>query len=230
MLMLFAVKSNKKILVVLLTLTLLLSACWGKEEDALDEDAVNQVYTSVAETLAARPTVTLMPTLAAPTATATLLPTLPSAPPSAPVVATITSPVPTAVPCHEALYMSDVTVPDGTVFAPGAVFTKTWRIFNAGSCDWEANYALSFSSGDEMSGVPVALGTIIPPNGQSDISVTLTAPLTAGSYTSYWQLTAADGTKFGNAIFVAITVGENTPTPTQTVLAPTETPTLAPTP
>ena len=29
-------------------------------------------------------------------------------------------------------FVADVTVPDGTIFSPGAAFTKTWRLKNAG--------------------------------------------------------------------------------------------------
>ena len=223
---------KKKLILLLFAFALLLAACGPEDEDS-NEDAVNQIYTAVAETLAAQPTATLFPTvMVVDTATVAVgsSPTpIASSPPALPTATLILA---TEVPCQEALYMADVTVPDGTTFAPGESFTKTWQIFNAGSCAWEADYALSFSSGEEMSGVPIALGTTIAANGQSNISVTLTAPLTTGSYTSYWQLTDSSGVKFGNAIFVTITVAGPTATSTETATEtpiPTDTPVPVPT-
>ncbi len=216
-------KAPKHLLLVLLGLTLLLAACKTTPTPDPAEEAVAQVYTSVAETLAAKPSQTSTATFA-PLATATLISTVP-AQPATQAQPTATMLVVTEVPCQDAIYMSDITIPDNTIFAPGETFVKTWQIFNGGSCAWEANYALSFTSGEEMSGVPTTLGTSIPANGQAQVSVSMTAPLTAGSYTSYWQLTDNTGKKFGNAIFVKIVVAEPTitSTPTETPI-PTDTP------
>src|SRR5512143_3278895 len=38
--------------------------------------------------------------------------------------------------CDWAQFVADVTVPDGTSYAPGTTFTKTWRLKNIGSCTW----------------------------------------------------------------------------------------------
>ena len=198
----------------------LLAAC-GSKQKLSEEEVVAQVYTSVAETLAAQPTpIPPTATLLPPSATPTLIPTMTQAAPPTQVFATATQLIATQTPCLNAIYMSDVTIPDGTVFAPGETFVKTWQIFNGGTCDWEANFALSFASGEQMSGVATPLGTKIPANGQAQVSVSMTAPPEFGSYTGYWQLTDATGKKFGNAIFVKIVVGSAT--------APTVTPTATP--
>lgn len=216
------IKKNPKPVFLLLALALFLAAC-SKTSDEPEVDAVAQVYTSVAETLAAQPTKTMPATATlVPTATASLISTAPALATQA--YPTTTMPVATAVPCHDAIYMVDISVPDNTVFAPGASFVKTWQLFNGGSCAWEATYALSFSSGEEMSGIPTALGVQVPANGQAQLSVSMTAPLTAGSYTGYWQLTDDTGKKFGNAIFVKIVVADASATPTSAPTAiPTET-------
>src|SRR5271157_1067465 len=52
--------------------------------------------------------------------------------------------------CNWAQFVADVTVPDGTTLAPGATFTKTWRLENIGNCTWTTSYALVFSSGSAM--------------------------------------------------------------------------------
>ncbi len=33
-------------------------------------------------------------------------------------------------------FVADVTVPDDTHFSPGQTFDKTWRLQNAGDCEW----------------------------------------------------------------------------------------------
>jgi hypothetical protein len=85
-----------------------------------------------------------------------------------------------------------VTIPDGTTYSPGASFTKTWRLKNAGNCAW-SGYSLAFESGDQMNGAsPTTLGAVTP--GQEvDVSVTLTAPATPGSYRGYWGIRNASG-------------------------------------
>jgi len=52
--------------------------------------------------------------------------------------------------CDAAKFVSDLTVPDGTNFASGAAFTKTWRLQNVGTCTWGTSYRLVFSGGEQM--------------------------------------------------------------------------------
>jgi len=128
-----------------------------------------------------------------------------------------------------AAFVSDVTVPDDTAFAPGQSFTKTWRVRNTGTCAWEAGTTLIFSSGDRMGGpdsVPVGA---VAAGSTVDVSVNLTAPTSYGTYRGNWQLRAPDGTRFGSIVYVRIVVPEPatvTPTPTAT---PTQGPTVTPT-
>lgn len=227
-------KTKKTPLLLVLGFSLLLAACKATPEPS-EEDAVAQVYTSVAETLAARPTNTQAPTATlVPTATETpVTPTLAQLPTQAETKAPLV--VATEVPCQNAVFMSDVTIPDGTTFAPGATFVKTWKIFNGGSCAWKSTYALSFVSGEQMSGVATALGADVAANQSAEISVSMTAPLKAGSYSGYWQLTDETGKKFGNAIYVQIvvlgaTATETAGAPTATLASATETATETPVP
>jgi hypothetical protein len=88
----------------------------------------------------------------------TLTPTIPSVPPPSgvtvtpsPVPPTITpSPVPPAPgpsSCtNTAAFVQDVTVPDGTNWAPGQAFNKIWQVRNTGTCTW-SGYQLAFASG-----------------------------------------------------------------------------------
>ncbi|RME07658.1 MAG: hypothetical protein D6803_03360, partial [Anaerolineae bacterium] len=169
----------------------------------------------------------------APAATSTPAPTatpLPTATPSETPLPTATLAVPPTQPpapggggntsaCDLAAFVSDVTIPDGTQMAPGAAFTKTWRLLNAGTCTWNASYRLIFVSGEQMGGVsPQAFTTgDIPPGATADVSVALTAPLTAGTYTGYWKLQNAQGVPFETSFYVQIVVtGDATATVTPT--------------
>lgn len=104
-------------------------------------------------------------------------------------------------------FVSDVTAPDGTPFAPGAIFIKTWRLRNTGTCTWDDSYRFTFLSGDRLSGPRSApLGEPIQPGEEVDLSVMLIAPESAGTYHGQWQLFAPDGTPFGTRPYVEIVV------------------------
>ncbi len=122
-------------------------------------------------------------------------------------------------------YVADVTIPDGTVLAPGAAFLKTWRAQNTGTCDWKDGTQLVFADGEQMRG-PAAVGVpVTPPNGTADISVNLTAPATPGRYVGRWRMRSPDGTIYGSLTVVIVLPA--TPTVTVTALpTPTETPTM----
>jgi hypothetical protein len=119
----------------------------------------------------------------------------PGGPTKTPAPITVTVP-PSA--CDRVQFIADVTVPDGSLFAPGAAFTKTWRLKNVGSCAWTTSYQLVFFSGEQM-GAPASAA--FPQNvnvGQTiDISVNMTAPSAAGSYRGFWMFKNASGALFG---------------------------------
>jgi uncharacterized protein affecting Mg2+/Co2+ transport len=105
-----------------------------------------------------------------------------------------------------------VNVPDGTHVAPGAAFTKTWRLRNSGACTWDASYRLNFVAGERMDGPESmsdgtsAIGQVVRPGEEVDISVALVAPQAAGTYQGQWQMMAPDGTGFGAQPYVEIVV------------------------
>jgi len=127
------------------------------------------------------PTVTGTPPTA--TATNTPSPITPTVPPSA---------------CDKVQYVSDVTVPDGTNFQPGAQFTKTWRLKNVGACAWTTSYQLVFFSGEKMGAASSAsFPKDVPIGSTVDISINMTAPSAAGSYRGYWMFKNSNGALFG---------------------------------
>jgi hypothetical protein len=165
----------------------------------------NAAFTAAAQTVAAQltqsaltlnaPTVTsIAPPLTTPPTNTTTAPTI--APP--PTISPTLSPTATQI-CDKAQFVSDISIPDGTILTPGETFTKTWRIKNTGTCSWTPAYTVVFDHGDQMSGpsAQALVGNVNP--GQSvDISVNLTAPAASGNYKGYWKLRNAAGVTFTN--------------------------------
>ncbi len=173
---------------ILTVIILMFSAC-NLPSNAPATEQPNAVFTAAALTVQAAQTQPV------PFRT----PTLPlSAPTNTPL--SIASPQPTATVrpaasatpvCDQAQFVKDVNIPDGSQLAPGAAFTKTWRLSNAGVCTW-SGYSLIFDSGELMGGTAQTIGTVSP--GQDvDVSVNFTAPTTPGSYRSYWRIRNSSG-------------------------------------
>lgn len=112
----------------------------------------------------------------------------------------------TAMRRDNALFISDVTTPDGTVLPPGQTFLKTWRVRNGGNTVWTGAYRLGFFD-DEALGAPALVAVpFVRPGETADVSVTLTAPDQPGRYKSTWRLRNADNQFFGARLFADIVV------------------------
>lgn len=184
-------KKKTRLLNLLIVAALFLGACnlpSGNNENA--------VSTAAAQTLEALLSATPIPGAA--TASFTPL-AIPATLTTIPSPAFTNTPVPTATSnCNGMKFESDVTIPDGTIIAPGQAFTKTWRLKNIGTCAWTPSYAIVFSSGNALNGPATqALTSTVNPGQSIDISVNLTAPATSGDYTSNWKLRDASGILFG---------------------------------
>ena len=116
-----------------------------------------------------------------------------------PSVTPTTQPSPTSASCtNQAKFVEDVTIPDESEILPGTEFVKTWRLQNTGTCTWTGQYALTFVSGDQMNGTsPQSLAGPIAPDETVDVSVTLKAPGTVGTYQGNWELRDPNGANFG---------------------------------
>jgi hypothetical protein len=99
-----------------------------------------------------------------------------------------------------AQFISDVTVPDGTRYDPGATFTKTWRLRNIGTCTWTTSYTMVFDTGTQMGSTTSVALPSVPPGQDVDLSVNMTAPNAAGHYIGYWKFKNAAGVLFGIGI------------------------------
>jgi len=113
-----------------------------------------------------------------------------------------TAAVPTEEPtvkCLQFDFLGDVNFPPGTVVKPGTKFNKTWTIKNTGTCTWENDFDLYLSGGDAFGTNKygdVPSGVI--PGETIDVTVyNMVAPMTEGTYYSYWILLAPDGSRIG---------------------------------
>ncbi|MFT3895349.1 MAG: NBR1-Ig-like domain-containing protein [Anaerolineales bacterium] len=191
--------------------TMALTACGGEAPTETTPTAdLNFIRTQAVQTFSADLTLTatLAPTNTA-TATATVAPTFPA-------LATTTGGTPlatqstgggTGTSCYGMTYVSDVTIPDNTQMNPGQSFTKTWKIQNSGTCAWDAGFKFAYSSGNAMGGTTYTFPSAVAAGAVVDVSVAMTAPTTAGKAQGNWRMATANGTPFGNEVYVLINVG-----------------------
>lgn len=122
--------------------------------------------------------------------------------------------------CNNNIFVADVTIPDGTIFAddnkkggrPGDDFQKIWRVKNTGNCKWDEGYQLAFVGGDdELDPHSVKLESssdFVDPGETADLGVFLTAPKFPGKYTATWRMQSDNGAFFGTPLTVVIEVKE----------------------
>ena len=116
-------------------------------------------------------------------------------------------------------FVTDVTIPDNTVLAAGAAFSKTWRVKNTGTCTWDNTYQWLFTDGQQLGGPATASVGTTAPNATLELSVALTAPTAPGSYTGRWRLKSSNNVIFGGVIVIIVVPATPTPTATNTPTA-----------
>ena len=165
---------------MILTLTILLSACGEQDARSTPEFFVPP---------------TLSPQLA--TATPAATPTFTPEPTNVPA-------------CENDLsFLEDISIPDDTVVGPAQEIEKVWLVENSGSCNWEIDYTLRLVDGLPM-GVSTILALRPTVSGkQIEISIVFTAPTDAGRSFSSWQAHDPEGNPFGDEFFVQVIVDPN---------------------
>jgi hypothetical protein len=180
-------------------MSLFVTACSTENTAEATQQALGSIQTAVAETVAAQnaaqqaststpaaPVFTQTPLMFSPTFVQLTAPPSPTLPSNAP-----------KSQCASASLVSE-TIPDGTIFKPGAQFTKTWEIQNTSPCSWDTTYKIVFFDGDVLGGAYYyQLPQAVDPGKTLPISLLLTAPKTDDTYTSKWKLETPDGIKFG---------------------------------
>lgn len=190
---------------LLLLLAVALSACGGSADSGTSDEILTQAaqiaIDGLTQTAAAAP----------PTATNTPEPTATNTPEPTPTFTnTPEGGVPTATNTQQAAQPSGntaclranleyETVPDGTEYPVGRVFTKTWRLKNIGSCPWTPAFQVVWVEGELMNANSVYDLTAVQVNTNEyvEIEIAMQAPDNAGTYKGYWMLRSNDGTYFG---------------------------------
>ena len=117
----------------------------------------------------------------------------------------------------------NTTLANHVAVPAGTAFTNRWRFRNSGATTWGDGFRLAYvpdgANSDPMTAqTDVALAAVaapfpVPPGGETEISLNLTAPTQFGrAYRSRWQLRDADGAAFGH-LYAEITVVAAPPPP-----------------
>jgi hypothetical protein len=211
-------KRQFRTLSIILLISILITACnipgstasTATQIPVLTQAEATKQETTTSSQPTTQPMVTVTQALTTPTAT-----TVPTAT-STPVPTATSTVVGTPVSCtDQAKFVEDVTIPDNSEMLPAQDFIKTWRLENTGTCTWTNAYALIFISGDQMSGSsPLPLTGTTAPGNSVDVSVSLKAPGSVGTYQGNWELRNPNGVNFGTgtnasqAFYVLINVVE----------------------
>jgi outer membrane biosynthesis protein TonB len=123
-----------------------------------------------------------------PTQAAALTPPATGTQPAAPVSSTQ----------DKAQYVSQ-NIADGVQVLPGRTITITWAVKNVGTVAWTTDYTLRYFAGPPVTGSQsIAFPKTIAPDATANLTVSIVAPATEGSYTSWWKLANAQGQNFSD--------------------------------
>lgn len=118
------------------------------------------------------------------------------------------TPLPTRqLDCENQLqFLDDLTVPDGMEVKPGQAITKRWLVRNNGSCNWDQSYSLGLISGLALGAERVQDLYPARQSTEAVLEILFTAPDNPGRYNSWWQAYDPDGNRFGDPIYLEISV------------------------
>jgi MYXO-CTERM domain-containing protein len=108
------------------------------------------------------------------------------------------------------------TIPDGTHFRPGEAFTKRWTMRNSGDTTWTRgdSYLWAFDGDERFGAAEQTLlpdGTGVAPGANRDWDVSMTAPMSPGTYRGYWRMDRVGTHRFGDRVWVEIIVDDVAP-------------------
>lgn len=184
---------------ILILLSLIISGCsLPFSNPALQE--TNRVATLTAHAPTDSRGINTLAPILPPVDTPTLLPSSTVIPTSTlPPTLTI-SPIPsaTSMPCYQAKFITDISIPDDTKMVPGTDFIKTWRLWNTGYCNWDKDMIIVFDSGTLLARTKEYYFDQVVPSGEMvNVSLAMKAPEEPGTYQSNWRLKSPKGDLFG---------------------------------
>ena len=196
---------NKKTMVSLFSLSLSIILLLSDCSTATHTMSQEEIMTSIGETVAVDFTRTA---IARPTDTPTPLPTpTNTATPITPTIVVTNTPAgtqaPTSIPGgQDAGVWVSSNPADGSNITAGQPFDVNVTLMNTGTTTWTTAYAIKFINGERM-GAPESIPMTIdvPPTKSITLTVHFTAPSTAGTVRSNWQIVNAAGTGFYSFYF-----------------------------
>jgi hypothetical protein len=113
--------------------------------------------------------------------------------------------------CNNNVFISDVTIPDGTTVNPGVNFDKVWQVKNTGSCTWDDGYSLVYIGGSNPDLDPYNFqlkdkSDWVAGGATANLGLTLTTPCTPGDYQGTWRMRDDQGNYFGTPLTVIVKV------------------------
>lgn len=171
---------RNRVLNLLFIAVLFLFACTLPSASQGEEASLTAAAQTVEALLSATPALSINTSAPLPAVSATITSTALPGSTNTPIASATTN-------CNLAQFITDVTVPDGTIMTPNQAFTKKWRMKNIGSCVWNG-YSMVFDSGDAMGGPASKPIAAVNPGQEVDLEVNLTAPAAPGNYKGYWRI------------------------------------------
>jgi hypothetical protein len=121
--------------------------------------------------------------------------------------------LPVAASCafpHKAKFVADETEAAGvtgrlSTMKPAQSFTQRWRMVNSGDTAWSPGCRIKHVGADKLgheTGEKEISLEPIEPGTEIVIELPLVAPAVEGEYWSYWRMQTADGTRFGDRVWV----------------------------
>tara|TARA_B100000700_G_scaffold182203_1_gene201044 strand:- start:93 stop:617 length:525 start_codon:yes stop_codon:yes gene_type:complete len=110
-------------------------------------------------------------------------------------------------PCsNDAIFISDLTIPDFSQITSNTIINKSWKLRNTGTCDWGTGYSVAFKEGNAMTtklqhGLYPAIA-----GSHATIEIQMKTPELPGDYVGFWLLYDPEGNAFGPQLYIKISV------------------------
>lgn|GEM_PF-233063 len=105
-------------------------------------------------------------------------------------------------------FISDLTIPDGTVVLPDSTMDKRWEVENSGNCNWDETYRLRLIAGPDLGAQTEQALYPARSGSRAVIRILFKAPLEPGAYRSAWQAANPNGDLFGDPFFIDFIVSD----------------------
>ncbi|GAA6004852.1 uncharacterized protein JCM10292_002539 [Rhodotorula paludigena] len=111
-----------------------------------------------------------------------------------------------------AVFVSDITLKDGSIVPAGSEFHKVWAVRNSGATEWPAGTRLVHVGGFSSklfgsTGKPRSFEVAMTAPGElAEVQCECKAPEENGRFMDFWRLSLPDGTLFGDRLWVDVTV------------------------